>query len=97
MTRILISIPLIVVLIAFALSNQQPVRVGIWPTDLLFDLPLSVAVLIAAALFFIVGALMPWTPAHPPAECRHSHRASARPSEHQGGDGPAAAGLTRHA
>ncbi len=61
MIRTLISIPLIVVLIAFALSNQQPVRVGIWPTDIQVDVPLSVAVLVAAALFFVVGAFMTWT------------------------------------
>jgi uncharacterized integral membrane protein len=61
MIRILISIPLLIVLIAFALSNQEPVRLGLWPTDILLDVPLSVAVLVAAAIFFVVGAFMTWT------------------------------------
>lgn len=60
MIRILISIPLLIVLIAFALSNQQPVQVGLWPTDIQVDVPLSVAILVAAALFFLVGAFMTW-------------------------------------
>lgn len=63
MIRILISIPLLIVLIAFALSNQQSVRLGLWPTDIQVDVPLSVAVLIAAAIFFVVGAFLTWTSA----------------------------------
>ncbi len=61
--RILISIPLLIILIAFALSNQQPVTVGIWPTDIQLVVPLSVAVLMGAAIFFVIGALMTWTSA----------------------------------
>ena len=59
--RVLVAIPLIVVLVAFALSNQQVVRLGLWPTDILVDMPLSVAVLVAAGLFFVVGGFMTWT------------------------------------
>ncbi len=58
--RVLIVIPLLIVLIAFALSNQGTVRLGLWPTDILLDLPLSVAVLVAAGVFFVVGAFMTW-------------------------------------
>lgn len=61
--RILIAIPLLVLLVAFALSNQQLVRLGLWPTDILVDMPLSVAVLIAAGVFFIVGGFMTWATA----------------------------------
>jgi uncharacterized integral membrane protein len=60
MIRILISIPLLIVLIAFALSNQQPVQLGLWPTDIVLSVPLSVAILVAAAIFFVVGAFMTW-------------------------------------
>ena len=60
MLRILIFIPMVVVLIAFALSNQQSVRVGLWPTDIQVQMPLSVAVLVAAGLFFVAGAAMTW-------------------------------------
>lgn len=58
--RILIAIPLLVVLVAFALSNQQTVHVGLWPTDIVLDMPLSVAVLVAAGVFFVVGGFMTW-------------------------------------
>ena len=59
--RVLIAIPLLVILVAFALSNQQVVRLGLWPTDILIDMPLSVAVLVAAGVFFVVGGFMTWT------------------------------------
>ena len=61
--RVLIAIPLLVILVAFALSNQQVVRLGLWPTDILVDMPLSVAVLVAAGVFFVVGGFMTWTTA----------------------------------
>lgn len=60
MMRFLLAVPVLIVLVAFALSNQQVVRLGLWPTDILVDLPLSVTVLIAAGVFFIAGALMVW-------------------------------------
>ncbi len=58
--RILIAIPLLILLVAFALSNQQMVQVGLWPTDISLEVPLSVAVLVAAGVFFIVGAMVTW-------------------------------------
>ena len=61
--RVLLAIPLIVILVAFALSNQQVVHLGLWPTDIVIDLPLSVAVLVAAGVFFLVGGFMTWTTA----------------------------------
>lgn len=61
--RVLIAIPLLVILVAFALSNQQVVQLGLWPTDILVDIPLSVAVLVAAGVFFVVGGFMTWTTA----------------------------------
>lgn len=73
--RILVAIPLIVILIAFALSNQQVVQLGLWPTDILVDMPLSVAVLVAAGLFFVVGGFMTWTTALAArARARHAER-----------------------
>lgn len=61
--RVLIAIPLLVIFVAFALSNQQVVHLGLWPTDILVDMPLSVAVLVAAGVFFVVGGFMTWTTA----------------------------------
>ena len=58
--RVLLAIPLLVILVVFALSNRQVVPLGLWPTDILVYAPLSIAVLIAAGLFFIAGAFMTW-------------------------------------
>ncbi len=58
--RILLAIPLLLILVVFALSNKQVVRLGLWPTDILVDVPVSLAVLGVALLFFLAGAAMTW-------------------------------------
>ena len=58
--RVLLTIPLLLILIVFALSNKQVVRLGLWPTDILLDAPVSIAVLVVAGLFFIAGASITW-------------------------------------
>ncbi len=60
MLRIILLLPFLIVLVAFALSNQQTVTLGMWPTDLTVDAPLSISVLIAAGVFFFLGALFVW-------------------------------------
>lgn len=58
--RALLAIPLIFILIVFALSNKQTVGLGLWPTDIQIELPVSLAVLGIAGLFFLFGALVAW-------------------------------------
>jgi len=58
--RLLISLPLLVILVLFALSNTQPVRLGLWPTDYALEVPLSVAVLAGTGLGFLIGGLVVW-------------------------------------
>lgn len=58
--RALIALPFLAVLVLFALSNQQPIRILLWPTDLSLELPLSAAVLAISAVFFITGAFLVW-------------------------------------
>jgi uncharacterized integral membrane protein len=60
MLRFLLLLPFLVVLVAFALSNPQPVRLGLWPTDFSVEVPVSLAILAAAGLFFFLGALFVW-------------------------------------
>lgn len=60
--RLLITAPFLLVLVLFALSNRQDVTLGFWPTDFELTLPLSVAMLGAMALAFLVGALVVWVP-----------------------------------
>lgn len=58
--RFLLAVPVLIILVAFALSNQQVVQLGLWPTDIVIDAPLSITILVASGLFFIIGALMTW-------------------------------------
>ncbi|MEJ0020641.1 MAG: LapA family protein [Acetobacteraceae bacterium] len=58
--RLLIAIPLLLVLVLFALSNTAPVRLGLWPTDYTLQLPLSLAVLLAMAVAFLAGGTLVW-------------------------------------
>jgi putative membrane protein len=60
MLRLIIGIPLILLLILFALSNVEPVQLGIWPTDYTVQVPLSIAVLIGAGIAFFLGGLLVW-------------------------------------
>lgn len=59
--RVLLAAPLLFILILFALSNKQLVELGLWPTDVQIELPVSIAVLAIAGLFFLFGALVAWS------------------------------------
>jgi uncharacterized integral membrane protein len=58
--RILVAIPLLLLMVLFALSNPQLVRLGLWPTDFMLEAPLSLVILVAMAAAFLLGALMLW-------------------------------------
>lgn len=60
MLRILIGLPLLLILVLFALSNPRPVQLGLWPTDLTITVPTSVAILFGMAVAFLVGAMLLW-------------------------------------
>jgi len=53
---VVISVPFAV----FALSNMNPVRLGLWPTDYTIDVPISLAILTGMALGFLIGGLLVW-------------------------------------
>ncbi|MDA8049994.1 MAG: LapA family protein [Rhodospirillales bacterium] len=61
--RLLLATPFLLLLVLFALSNTEPVALGLWPTDLGFRLPLSLAVLGAMAIAFLAGGLLVWSEA----------------------------------
>jgi putative membrane protein len=61
----LVTIPLAALLVLFAVSNTEVVRLKLWPFDHTADLPLSVAVLGVAAVAFLFGAFVVWTAALP--------------------------------
>ena len=58
--RLLIVIPLLLLLVLFALSNTAALRLGLWPTDYALELPTSVAILGAMAVAFLAGAFLVW-------------------------------------
>ncbi len=58
---LIIAVVLCVPFAIFELSNMQTVRLGFWPTDYSIDVPLSLTVLTAMAVAFLVGALVVWT------------------------------------
>jgi uncharacterized integral membrane protein len=60
MLRFIIGLPILILLVVFALSNAEPVRLGFWPTDYTLQAPLSVAVLVGAAVAFLLGGLLVW-------------------------------------
>jgi uncharacterized integral membrane protein len=62
MLRALLLTPFMLVLIIFVLSNPEPVTLAMWPTDLTLDAPLSIATLVIACVFFLLGAVMVWLP-----------------------------------
>ncbi|MBW6400525.1 DUF1049 domain-containing protein [Roseomonas sp. HJA6] len=58
--RWILFVPFAGLVVLFALSNRQPVELRLWPFDLVWQTPLSVAVLIAAAVSFLIGAGIVW-------------------------------------
>jgi putative membrane protein len=60
MLRLIPALILVLILIVFGLSNRDSVTLGFWPTDYSVVLPLSVAVLVAMAVAFLLGAGIVW-------------------------------------
>jgi uncharacterized integral membrane protein len=58
--RLLVAAVFLLVLVVFVLSNRQPVAIGFWPTDVRWDVPLSIAVVVVAAVALVFGAAMVW-------------------------------------
>ncbi len=65
MLRLILLLPLLILLILFGLSNRQDVLLRLWPFDLAWQVPLSVAVMLMAALAFLFGAVIAWLSAIP--------------------------------
>ncbi len=61
MLALILALPFLLIIVLFALSNQQVVQLTLWPTDFQVEMPLSLAALALAFVFFLVGALMAWS------------------------------------
>jgi putative membrane protein len=60
MLFLIVAVILCLPLVLFALSNTDIVRLGLWPTDYAIDVHLSLAILVAMAIAFLLGALVVW-------------------------------------
>src|SRR5450432_3650397 len=60
MVFLIIILLLCLPLVSFALSNTEIVRIGLWPMDYAIEVRLSLAILTAMALAFVLGALVVW-------------------------------------
>ncbi len=58
--RLVLALPFLAVLVSFVLSNPENVVIRLWPTDLAQTMPLSIAILSAMAVAFLIGALLIW-------------------------------------
>jgi len=55
-----VTLVVCLLLALFALSNTEVVRLGLWPTDYGIEVHLSIAILVAMAVAFLLGALVVW-------------------------------------
>jgi uncharacterized integral membrane protein len=58
--RWILLLPLLILLVLFGLSNKEEVSLSLWPFDLAWVAPLSVAVLVIGAICFLLGAAITW-------------------------------------
>lgn len=60
MVFLIVTFVLCLPLVLFLLSNTEVVRLGLWPTDYGLEVHLSIAILVAMAIAFLLGALVVW-------------------------------------
>lgn len=58
--RLILALPLLALLVVFALSNSQPARLGLWPFDWAVEAPLSLLMLAAMGFAFLAGGIVVW-------------------------------------
>lgn len=76
LSRWIVGVPLLLLMVAFALSNSDPVPLGLFPLGRLpFEVPLSVVILAAMGVGFFLGGLRVWFTA------LHHRRAARRAEE----------------
>ncbi|MBI3419702.1 MAG: LapA family protein [Proteobacteria bacterium] len=71
----LITIPLVVFCVVFAVNNRQEVTIDLWPSGYVASAPLYLVTLGASLVGFLIGALLFWLASlHPRWERRHLAR-----------------------
>ncbi len=74
--RWLITVPLALILIIFAVNNRHLIEVNLWPLDFIVRWPLFVFIYIGVVAGFLAGAVVAWASA-----AQHHRRARHRQSD----------------
>jgi uncharacterized integral membrane protein len=80
--RWLITLPLAIVLVVFAVNNRDMVEVDLWPLGLVVPWPLFVYVFLGTGIGLLMGALVAWISAGPARKLARERRARLRELEH---------------
>ncbi|MEM7442464.1 MAG: LapA family protein [Pseudomonadota bacterium] len=56
----IITIPLAVIAVLFAISNRDPVTLDLWPLPFTLTIPIFIVVLAAIVVGFLAGGLVAW-------------------------------------
>lgn len=73
----ILTLPLALLVVSFAVSNRDSVALGLWPLPFMAELPVFALVLGTFVLGFVAGGLVAWAGqhGHRAAERRHQSRA----------------------
>jgi uncharacterized integral membrane protein len=63
--RWLITVPVAIIVVVFAVNNRGDASVSLWPLDLIITWPLFVFVFIGIGAGFVLGAILMWLTAAP--------------------------------
>ena len=58
--RLLITVPVAIIVVVFAVNNRGDAGVSLWPLDLTLTWPLFIFVFIGAGVGFALGAALMW-------------------------------------
>ena len=93
--RWLITVPVAVIVVVFAVNNRADADVSLWPLDIVVAWPLFVFVFIGAGIGFALGAVLMWFSGAPARKRARERAARIRELERQAAqDAPAAANDT---
>lgn len=81
--RWLITLPLAIVLVVFAVNNRNTVEVDLWPLGLVVAWPLFVYVFLGAGVGLLMGLLFAWISGGTTRKLARERRARLRELEHK--------------
>lgn len=73
----IVTLPLTVLAISFAVSNMTPVQIGLWPFVGTVEVPAFTLVLVTLVLGFLMGGVTVWLGQHRHRKAARQHQARA--------------------